>query len=192
MKTFVVVVVASLAALAGCEKDAPPSSGQAAAAQESTGAATVVETSAPRVSRPDAPKNVVDVAVGSRDHTTLVAALKAADLVDSLTNPGPLTVFAPTNAAFDKLPKGTVESLLKPDKVEDLRNILEYHVTTSIYQLKDLHDGQVLGEANGGKVTFHVKDGKVKVNDANIVTSIPVSNGIIHVIDAVLLPPAKS
>jgi uncharacterized surface protein with fasciclin (FAS1) repeats len=135
-------------------------------------------------------KDIVDTAVGSKDHTTLVAAIKAADLVVSLKNPGPFTVFAPTNAAFDKLPKGTVEGLLKPEKKDELAKILQYHVTTSALPLKWLKDGDVLGMANGGKVTIHVdKDGKVKVNDANIIASIPTTNGMIHVIDTVLLPP---
>lgn len=135
-------------------------------------------------------KDVVDTAAGSKDHTTLVTAVKAADLVVSLKNPGPFTVFAPTNAAFDKLPKGTVEGLLKPEKKDDLAKILQYHVTTSALPLKWLKDGEVLGMANGGKTTIHVdKDGKYKINDANIVASIPVSNGMIHVIDGVLLPP---
>ena len=94
-------------------------------------------------------KDVIDVAVASKDHTTLVAAVKAADLVVSLKNPGPFTVFAPTNAAFDKLPKGTVEGLVKPEKKADLSEILKYHVAVSIYQLKDLKDGQVMAMANG-------------------------------------------
>jgi uncharacterized surface protein with fasciclin (FAS1) repeats len=136
-------------------------------------------------------KDVVDVAVASPEHTTLVAAVKAADLVVSLKNPGPFTVFAPTNAAFDKLPKGTVEGLLKPEKKGELEKLLQYHVTTSALQLKWLKDGEQLGMANGKKTTVHVgKDGKVKINDANVIASIPVSNGIVHVVDAVLLPPA--
>ena len=135
-------------------------------------------------------KDIVDTAAGSPDHTTLVTAVKAADLVVSLKNPGPFTVFAPTNAAFDKLPKGTVEGLLKPEKKDDLATILQYHVTTSALQLKWLKDGEVLGMANGGKTTIKVaKDGKVTINGANVIASIPTSNGMIHVIDAVLLPP---
>lgn len=114
--------------------------------------------------------------------------LKAADYVDALTNAGPFTVFAPTNAAFEKLPKGTVESLVKPEKQEDLRTILKNHVAVSVYQVKDFKDGQVLGVANGKSVTLHVKDGKVTVNDANIVASVPASNGIVHVVDTVIVP----
>jgi uncharacterized surface protein with fasciclin (FAS1) repeats len=141
----------------------------------------------PQTLAPD--KNIVQVAGASKDHTTLVAALKAANYITSLQNPGPFTVFAPTNAAFDKLPKGTLDNLLKPDQQEALRNILKYHVAVPTYKVADFKDGQVIGEANGGKVTMHVKDGTVKVNDATIVASIVASNGTIHVIDTVLLPP---
>lgn len=136
-------------------------------------------------------KDVVKIAVGSPDHTTLVAALQAAGYVDVLSNAGPFTVFAPTNAAFDKLPKGTVEGLLKPESKADLRNILEYHVYVGKLDQTFFKDGQMLGMVNGGKVALGVKDGKVTVNGANIVASVPCSNGIIHIIDAVLLPPAK-
>ena len=136
------------------------------------------------------PKDIVDIAVGSRDHTTLVTAVKAADYVVALKNPGPLTVFAPTNAAFDKLPKGTVEQLLSPEKKGELEKILQYHVTPSVYELKWLKDGQKLGQANGGKVTIGVKNGKVTVNGANVIASVRASNGIVHIIDTVLLPEA--
>ncbi len=132
-------------------------------------------------------KDVVKVAVGSPDHTTLVTAVKAADLVNVLSNAGPFTVFAPTNAAFDKLPPGTVEDLLKPEKKEALSDILQYHVAVAVYKTEMLQDGQVIPMANDGKVTIGVKDGKVTVNGANIVASVPASNGIVHVIDAVLL-----
>lgn len=135
--------------------------------------------------------NIVSIAIGSEDHTTLVAAIKAADYVTSVAASGPLTVFAPTNAAFAKLPEGTVETLVKPENVETLRNILKYHVTTSALQTKWFKDGQVLGMANGKKATLGVADGKVTINGANIVASIPASNGIVHVIDAVLLPPEE-
>jgi uncharacterized surface protein with fasciclin (FAS1) repeats len=137
-------------------------------------------------------KDVVKVAVGSKDHTTLVAALKQADLVTSLSNAGPFTVFAPTNDAFNKLPAGTVDGLMKDDKKADLQNILQYHVTVSAMKAESFTDGQTLGMVNGDNVTISVKDGKVTLNGtAHIIASIPASNGMIHVIDAVLLPPAK-
>ena len=190
------VLATLLGTLTACDKGAdsgtnPPVTTTRAT---TTGAATAepAPNAEPAVAAPsDGPKNIVNVAVGSKDHTTLVAALKAADYVDSLTNPGPFTVFAPTNAAFDKLPKGTVEGLVKPEKKADLSEILKYHVAVSVYQLKDLKDGQIMAMANGSKVTFKVKDGKVTVNGANIVASVPASNGIVHVIDGVLLPPPK-
>ena len=137
-------------------------------------------------------KDIVKIAVGSSDHTTLVAALKQAELVTSLSNAGPFTVFAPTNVAFDKLPAGTVDGLMKDDKKTDLQNILQYHVAVAVYKTENMQDGQVIGQANGDNITINIKDGKVMVNGtANIVASIPATNGIIHVIDAVLLPPAK-
>lgn len=137
-------------------------------------------------------KDVVKIAVGSKDHTTLVAALKQADLVTSLANAGPFTVFAPTNDAFNKLPAGTVEGLMKDDKKADLQNILEYHVTTSAFSTDMLQDGQTLGMVNGDNVTVSVKDGKATLNGtAHIIASVRASNGWVHIIDAVLLPPAK-
>lgn len=137
-------------------------------------------------------KNVVQVAMGSKDHTTLVTAVKAAELVDALSNAGPFTVFAPTNAAFDKLPAGTVEGLLKPEKKEELADILQYHVSVGVYSADQLQDGQTLGQVNGGNITISKKDGKIMVNGAaTVVASIPASNGIIYVIDGVLLPGKK-
>jgi len=133
-------------------------------------------------------KDIVKVAAASADHTTLVTAVKAAGLVDVLSNAGPFTVFAPTNAAFDKLPAGTVEDLLKPEKKEALADILQYHVAVAVYKPEMLQDGQIINMANGGNVTIGVKDGKITVNGANVVATVPASNGIVHVIDAVLLP----
>ncbi len=137
-------------------------------------------------------KNIVQTAIGSKDHTTLVAAVKAADLVDVLSNTGPFTVFAPTNAAFDKLPAGTVDGLLKPEKKEALQDILQYHVSVGVYQADALQDGQTLGQVNGGNIKITKKDGKIMVNGtATVIASIQTSNGVIHVIDGVLLPPKQ-
>jgi uncharacterized surface protein with fasciclin (FAS1) repeats len=133
--------------------------------------------------------NVVQVAAGSKDHTTLVAAVKAASLVDVLSNAGPFTVFAPTNAAFDKLPKGTVEGLLEPDKKEILSDILEYHVYVGVLSAESLTDGQSLGQVNGKNIKIVMKDGIPLINGkARIIASVRASNGVIHVIDEVLLP----
>jgi len=137
-------------------------------------------------------KDIVKIAMGSPDHSTLVKALQQAELVDVLANPGPFTVFAPTNAAFDKLPKGTLDDLMKADKKADLQNILQYHVTTSALKADFFQDGQTIGMVNGDNITVNVKDGKVILNNsATIVASVQGSNGMVHVIDGVLLPPAK-
>ena len=137
-------------------------------------------------------KDVVKVAAGSPDHTTLVAAVKQAGLVDALSNAGPFTVFAPTNAAFDKLPKGTVEDLMKEENKAKLQDILEYHVYVGNLGTNLMQDGQTLNQVNGGNITISKNGDKVMINNsATIVTSIQASNGIIHVIDGVLTPPAK-
>ena len=156
-------------------------------------AATTTAGGQEAVQDDESQKDVVKVAVGSKDHTTLVAALKQAELVTSLSNAGPFTVFAPTNAAFDKLPAGVLDGLMKDDKKADLQNILQYHVTTSALSTDMLHDGQTLGMVNGDNVTLSVKDGKITLNGtANIVASVRASNGWVHIVDAVLLPPVKN
>lgn len=132
--------------------------------------------------------NIVQTAVGSKDHTTLVAAVKAAGLVTSLSNAGPFTVFAPTNAAFDKLPAGTVEGLLEPEKKGDLENILGYHTYVGTLKIEYMNDGQEFDMVYGGKVKITKKGDKTFVNGSEIVASIPTGNGIIHVIGDVLLP----
>ncbi|WP_162127933.1 fasciclin domain-containing protein [Flavobacterium phycosphaerae] len=132
--------------------------------------------------------NIVQTAVGSKDHTTLVTAVKAAELVDALSNAGPFTVFAPTNAAFDKLPAGTVEDLLKPENKEKLSNILGYHTYVGSLKTEYMQDGQEFDMVFGGKVKITKKGDKTFVNGSEILASIPTSNGIIHVIGDVLLP----
>ncbi len=140
----------------------------------------------------DSSPDIVKTAVSSKDHTTLVTAVKAAGLVDALSNAGPFTVFAPTNAAFEKLPAGTVEGLLKPEKLEDLKTILEYHTYVGALKTDYMNDGQEYEQVSSHKIKITKKDGKVFVNDkAEIVASLTTSNGIIHVINEVLLPPAK-
>lgn len=135
--------------------------------------------------------NIVKVAVGSKDHTTLVAALKAADLVNALANAGPFTVFAPTNAAFDKLPAGTVDDLLKPDNKTKLAGVLQHHVITSALDLDAFTDGESLGMVDGGRETISKKDGATWIGGAKVIASVRASNGWVHVIDAVLVPAAK-
>lgn len=181
-KTFLILAIAAVS-MGSCNTSTE-SSTAAAKESEKLGGQSAVQDD-------ESQKDVVKVAVGSPDHTTLVKALQTAEYVDVLSNAGPFTVFAPTNAAFDKLPPGTVEGLLKPEAKNDLRNILEYHVFVGVLKPEMLADGQTYGQASGHNITIGSKDGKVTVNGANIIASIPASNGIIHVIDAVLLPPAK-
>ncbi len=133
-------------------------------------------------------KNIVQVASGSADHSTLVAAVQAAGLVDVLVNAGPFTVFAPTNAAFDALPAGTVDNLLKPENKDQLSDILQYHVAVAVLKTDYLRDGQKLEMVNGGMITISKNGDQVKVNGANIIGTVEASNGLIHVVDQVLLP----
>jgi uncharacterized surface protein with fasciclin (FAS1) repeats len=177
------IAIAAFAALVSCT-----SSTQA----EKTSENETVAAGQSAVQDDESAKDVVKVAAGSKDHSTLVTAVKKADLVDALSNAGPFTVFAPTNAAFEKLPAGTVEDLLKPENKEKLQDILQYHVFVGSLKTDLMQDGQSLNQVNGGNITISKKDGKVMLNNsANVVASIPASNGIIHVIDAVLLPPAN-
>lgn len=136
-------------------------------------------------------RNIVQIAVASKDHSTLVAAVQAAGMENVLANPGPLTVFAPTNAAFEKLPDGTVENLLKRENKKTLMRIITYHAAPGTYNVKDLKDGMLLGQATGDNVNIKVDGNHILVNDAKILGTVEASNGVVHVIDAVLLPPDK-
>ena len=146
-------------------------------------------------------KNIVQNAVNSKDHTTLVAAVKAAGLVDTLQSPGPFTVFAPTNEAFAKLPSGTVDTLLKPENKKTLTNVLTYHVVPGRLSARDLMEKiragngrAMLKTVEGADLTFAEKDGKLWIWDAKggsaqvTIRNVNQSNGVIHVIDTVLLP----
>jgi len=137
----------------------------------------------------EARPNVLDIAIGSPDHTTLVAAVQAAELENVLVNVGPLMVFAPTNAAFDALPEGTVENLLKPENKEQLAFILKHHVTPGNYGKDFLKKFKKLGQASNEYVTVEVKGDDVYIDGAKIIASIPAGNGIVHVVDKVILPP---
>ena len=146
-------------------------------------------------------KNIVETAIGSDAHTTLVAAVKAADLVGVLTSEGPFTVFAPTNDAFAKLPEGTVDSLLKTENIGTLQSILKYHVVAGKFMAADViglvkkNNGKAtIPTVNGGSLTAMLKDGSVYITDANgnsakvITADLDNTNGVIHVIDSVVLP----
>ncbi|MFC3783768.1 putative surface protein with fasciclin (FAS1) repeats [Sphingopyxis italica] len=164
--------------------------GVAIAANPMVGGAAMFET-----------KNIVENALNSKDHTTLVAAVKAAGLVDTLSSAGPFTVFAPTNAAFDKLPAGTVDTLLMPENKAMLTAVLTYHVVPGTLTAADLaakaqaNGGKaVLTTVQGAKLTVWGKDGKWYVTDAKdgmaqiTIADVKQSNGVIHVVDSVLLP----
>ncbi len=144
----------------------------------SGGQSTVVD----EVSQP----NVVKIAIGSKDHTTLVKAVIAAELVDALSNNGPFTVFAPTDEAFAALPAGVLDDLMKQEKKNDLENVLYNHVIVGSYKAEDFKDGQEITLFGGKKVLFSVKDGKVQVNGANILATVRASNGYVLVVDKVL------
>jgi uncharacterized surface protein with fasciclin (FAS1) repeats len=146
-------------------------------------------------------KNIVQNAVNSKDHTTLVAAVKAAGLVDTLQSAGPFTVFAPTNEAFAKLPAGTVDTLLKPENKKTLSNVLTYHVLPGRLTAKDIMEKvkagggkTMLKTVEGADLTFQDKDGKLWIMDAKgdtaqiTIRNVMQSNGVIHVIDTVMLP----
>ncbi len=148
-----------------------------------------------------AQKTVVDIAVGSKDHSTLVAAVKAASLVETLQSAGPFTVFAPTNAAFAKLPAGIVETLLKAENKATLAKILTYHVvagnldaTAVVAAIKAGNGKAVVKTVSGGALTASLKDGKVILTDEKggvatvVATDLKAGNGIVHVIDTVVLP----
>jgi uncharacterized surface protein with fasciclin (FAS1) repeats len=139
-------------------------------------------------------KNIIQNAVNSKDHTTLVAAVKAAGLVDTLEGKGPFTVFAPTNAAFAKLPAGTVDNLLKPDEKATLTKILTYHVVPGRLEASDLTDGKKLKTVEGEDLTVRRSGDKVMIIDAKgdsstvTIPNVNQSNGVIHVVDTVLMP----
>jgi len=148
-------------------------------------------------------KNIIENAVNSKDHTTLVAAVKAADLVGTLQGDGPFTVFAPTNAAFDKLPAGTVATLLEPENKTQLQNVLTYHVVAGKYSSMDIVNAIKKGNGkamfttvNGGMLTAMLDGSNVVITDANGGTSMVTiadvnqSNGVIHVVNTVMLPKA--
>jgi len=179
---FATLTIGALTACSPKSADAPAASAEAPATPAG-GQASVQDNE----SMPD----VVKVAVGSKDHTTLVTALQAANLVNALANAGPFTVFAPTNAAFDKLPKGTVEGLLRPERKPQLVNILYHHVTTSALGVESFNDGDTLQMVDGTPGVITKKNGETYFSGAKVLASVRASNGWVHVIDAVVVPTAK-
>ena len=139
----------------------------------------------------DSEKNILQIAAGSADHSTLVAAVQAAGIEHILANNGPLTIFAPTNDAFAALPEGTVETLLKPENKKQLARILTFHAAPAEYKGKLFKDGMSLYMATGHYVKVERNGDDIVVNGANIIGTVEATNGVIHVIDQVMLPPDK-
>ena len=139
----------------------------------------------------EAGSTIVDLAVATDSLSTLVAAVTAADLVETLSGDGPFTVFAPTNDAFAALPEGTLDDLLLPENVDQLTSILTFHVVPAAALSTDLSDGMMLETVNGEMLEVSIADGVVSINGATVVSAdIEASNGVVHVIDRVLLPPS--
>ncbi len=182
-KFIIPVVIAGL--MMACSNNASETSTSSAAEEptERTGQAFLSDD--------EGKPNCLQIAIGSPDHTSLVAAVQAAQVENALVNVGPLTVFAPTDDAFAALPEGTVENLLKPENKDALANILKYHVTPGNLKAEFLTKFKKLGQANNQNVQVEVVDGKAVIGGANIIASVPAGNGIVHVIDKVLLPPAE-
>ena len=189
-KRIALLSAAAFSALALTAAVTAPVQAQDKMKSEMSGEKTVMVGGAPMYPS----KNIVENAVNSKDHTTLVAAVKAAGLVDTLSSKGPFTVFAPTNAAFGKLPAGTVDTLVKPENKATLTKILTYHVVPGKLNAADLTDGKKLTTVEGEELTVKNAGGKVSLTDAKGGTSnvtiadVNQSNGVIHVVDTVLMP----
>ena len=183
MKLYITILAAAALAVS-C--NAPTSNSNDSA---QAGVATEQLRGQSGVSDEESEKNILHIAMGSKDHSTLTAAVVAAGLEDVLTNAGPLTVFAPTNEAFEKLPAGTVDDLLKPENKATLANIITFHAAPGSYDANNIKGVMGIGQATGDKVKVEVKDGVTYVNNAKVVGTVKASNGYVHVIDQVLLPP---
>lgn len=190
------VLGASFFALASCTSTTESDNKEAAPAAEMNKEAAPAAATAPKETGVEVggammvpSKNIVENAMGSKDHTTLVSAVKAAGLVETLSGAGPFTVFAPTNEAFDKVPKATLDKLMKPEMKADLTKVLTYHVVAGAYKSSDLKDGMELTTVQGGKIKLMQKDGAWWVNGAKItIPDVISSNGVTYVIDGVLMP----
>ncbi len=181
MNLFSLIAILSLI-ISACSGDGTTNTTNQAESFDTHGQAGVVDK--------DSDKNILQIAAGSDAHSTLAAAVTAADMLDVLANPGPLTVFAATNAAFAKLPEGTVEDLLKPENKETLARIIMFHAAPGTYKDKGLKNGQKLYMASGHYIDVEVKDDGTYVNGSKIVATIDASNGVVHVVEDVFLPPA--
>jgi uncharacterized surface protein with fasciclin (FAS1) repeats len=183
MKKLILIVGMIGFALISCNKS------EATASTDSDGAATEVGAGQEAVVDEDSAPTIVKLAVGNKDLSTLVTAVQAAELITSLSNAGPFTVFAPTNAAFEKLPAGTVDDLLKPENKGKLTDILGHHTYVGVIKTEQMTDGQNLGMVDGKNITIKMVNGKPTVNGTvNIIASVPAANGMVHVVDGVILP----
>ena len=189
-KRIAIISAAALGALALTAAAVVPVSAQAKMKSEMSGEKTVMVGGAAMFPS----KNIIQNAVNSKDHTTLVAAVKAAGLVDTLEGKGPFTVFAPTNSAFGKLPAGTVDNLVKPENKTTLTRILTYHVVPGRIGASDLTDGKMLKTVEGEQLTVKRSGDRVMIIDAKggsatvTIPNVNQSNGVIHVVDTVLMP----
>ena len=181
-KSLLMVALVSLAIIS-CKKSENNTNDSTATTTEAASGgqeAVVDEDSAP---------TIVKLAVGNKDLSTLVTAVQAAELTTSLSNAGPFTVFAPVNEAFDKLPAGTVDDLLKPENKGKLSDIWGHHTYVGVIKTEQMTDGQNLGMVDGKNITIKMVNGKPTVNGTvNIIASVPASNGMVHVVDGVILP----
>lgn len=180
MKTHFTMPVLLFLALMSCNRTQAP--------EPAATDAVAVHSGQSGVRDDESQKNVVQTAMASADHKTLVTALKAAGYVDALTNAGPFTVFAPNDAAFARLPPGTVEELVKPENKSKLRDILEYHVYVGVIRENMIQHNMTLNQVNSKNVTLTKGESGIEVNGAKVLAVVPTSNGIIYVIDAVLMP----
>lgn len=181
-KSLLMVIIASLAIISCTKSENNADISSATTTESASGGqeAVVDEDSAP---------TIVKLAVGNKDLSTLVTAVQVAELTTSLSNAGPFTVFAPTNAAFEKLPAGTVDDLLKPENKGKLTDILGHHTYVGVIKTEQMTDGQNLGMVDGKNITIKMVNGKPTVNGTvNIIASVPASNGMVHVVDGVILP----
>lgn len=189
MKTAIKLLFVSIAllALSSC-KNETNSEGSGTLVENSAKTEAPVKQGQAFIENDESAPNVLQIAFGSPDHSTLVAAVQAAELENALVNAGPLMVFAPTNAAFEALPPGTVEDLLKPENKEKLAFILKHHVTPGNYSKDFLKKFKKVGQASNHDASVEVKGDDVYVGGAKIIASVPAGNGIVHVVDKVILP----
>lgn len=183
MKKSIMILAVVALALSSCNKT------EGTATVTKTATAETTPGGQETVKDDDSAPDIVKLAVNNPDLSTLVKAVQAAGLATSLSNAGPFTVFAPTNEAFSKLPAGVLDDLMKPENADKLNDILSHHTYVGVIKTDQLTDGQNLGMVDGKPISIKMVDGKPVVNGTiNILASVPASNGIVHVVDSVILP----